>query len=128
MDAIRIAILGILAMLMIQMIRPKEPMAAMGLSLACAFLILCNVLGKAIVIFTSISDLLTMLEPANSYLAILIKAVGITMITEFSAAICRENGMLSIADGIRTFGKMSVLLLGVPILSTLLEMIGGLTL
>ena len=72
-----------------------------------------------------LDELLEPLSFSKAYLGILLKAVGITMVTEFGASLCRENGFLALADSIRVFGKISVLMLGLPILSTVVKTIGG---
>ena len=50
-----------------------------------------------------------------------LKVIGITYICEFCANLCRDAGYGSIAGQIELSGKLSVLMLGLPILLTLLE-------
>jgi stage III sporulation protein AD len=57
------------------------------------------------------------------YITIIWKAVGITYLCEFAAGISRDCGNSMIAAQIETGGKIAVLLLGMPVLGTLLETI-----
>ncbi len=50
------------------------------------------------------------------YFRILLKVIGITYICEFCSGICKDAGYSSIAGQIETFGKLSVLAAGMPIL------------
>ena len=64
-------------------------------------------------------------ENASSYLRILLKAVGITYLCEFTANLSRDTGNSLIAGQIELCGKIAVLLLGIPILASLLQVLEG---
>ncbi len=59
------------------------------------------------------------------YFSLLLKMLGITYICEFCASICREAGYISMADQIEVFGKISILLIAMPITKTLFDMMSG---
>jgi stage III sporulation protein AD len=63
------------------------------------------------------------LSGMKPYITIIWKAVGITYLCEFAAGISRDCGNSMIAAQIETGGKIAVLLLGMPVLGTLLETI-----
>ncbi len=123
MDAIKIAVLGIVIVLFSLVVRPKEPVIGFYLSLAGSVLVFACIMARVSLVMETVHAFLEILGEGSNYLILLIKAVGITMLTEFSATICRENGLLSLSDLIRVFGKFSVLLLGIPVLTGLIEMI-----
>ncbi len=60
---------------------------------------------------------------ANSALAakapILLKALGIALLTQACSQSCKECGESGIATGVETFGKIQILILCLPILSEL---------
>ena len=70
----------------------------------------------------SISAFITM---DNQYYGLLFKMIGITYLCEFCSGICKDSGYQAIGSQIEIFGKISILLAGVPILMTLLETIQG---
>ncbi len=53
----------------------------------------------------------------------LIKIVLITYLAEFVANICKDAGYQGISGQIEVFGKLSILVLSIPVLITLLETI-----
>ncbi len=59
----------------------------------------------------------------ESYLAILLKVIGITYICEFSAGICKDAGYQTVAGQIEILGKLSVMFAGLPILFAVIEQI-----
>ncbi len=59
----------------------------------------------------------------NGFLAILLKVVGITYICEFCAGICKDAGYGAVGGQIEIFGKVMVLLTGLPILLSVIRTI-----
>ena len=57
------------------------------------------------------------------YIAIMLKMVGITYIAQFSSGICKDAGYQAIAAQIEIFGKLAILVVGMPVLLALLETI-----
>ena len=55
------------------------------------------------------------------YLNTLLKMTGITYIVEFASGICKDAGYQTIAGQIETFAKLTILALGMPVLTALLE-------
>lgn len=125
MDIIDIAMLGMVTVIAAMMIKQKEPALGGLLSLGVGIYIMVCLISRLFVTVQYLDELMESLSFAKSYLVILIKAVGITLVTEFGASLCRENGFQALADSIRVFGKISILMLGIPILTTLVNIIGG---
>ena len=57
------------------------------------------------------------------YLVTLFKMIGVTYIAEFSAGICRDAGYQTLAGQIEIFGKLTILVMGLPVLLALLQTI-----
>lgn len=58
------------------------------------------------------------------YLRILLKMIGIAYVSEFTASICRDAGQHAIAGQVDFFGKMSMIVVSIPVLQSLLETLG----
>ena len=59
----------------------------------------------------------------TGYIATMLKMIGVTYIAEFCSAICRDTGYQTIAAQVEIFGKLTILMLGMPVLLALLETI-----
>ena len=70
-----------------------------------------------------ISEIFLDLEMNKSFYKILFKIMGITYLCEFSSGICKDAGVTSIATQIEILGKMLVLLSGIPIIISVIEVI-----
>ena len=59
----------------------------------------------------------------GTYFKLLIKIIGITYLAEFSSDLCKDAGANTLASQIELFGKLSILVLCMPIMTSLLETI-----
>ena len=72
-----------------------------------------------------LGELARMTRVDNGILKILIKIVGVGYLTEFSSGILNDFGSNAVADKVVLGGKITILLLSLPVLEGLLEMIRG---
>lgn len=78
-----------------------------------------------VAVLTSASPLLTFLKnisantPLAPYTPILLKALGVALLTQYCSEICKECGEGGVATGVEAFGKIQILLLCLPLLSEL---------
>ena len=72
-----------------------------------------------------LGELAQMTGVDNGILKILIKIVGVGYLTEFSSGILNDFGSSAVADKVVLGGKITILLLSLPVLEGLLEMIRG---
>ena len=88
-------------------------------------------IGGAIIIFYSmdtikyiikfIQDLSNKSEYNNTFISILLKITGISIITEYAVSICKDSGENSVASKIDFGGKIIVISMSIPIISSTLE-------
>lgn len=118
-------VIALLGVIMAMFLRTQRAEYSVFLSICIAVLILFCVLGlfsSAKEQLASISAYMTM---DNQYYGLLFKMIGITYLCEFCSGICKDSGYQAIGSQIEIFGKISILLAGIPILMTLLETIQG---
>ena len=72
---------------------------------------------------TKIAEIAVDLDKNKSFYKILFKIMGITYLCEFSSGICKDAGVSSLATQIEILGKMLVLLSGIPIIISVIEVI-----
>ena len=61
----------------------------------------------------------------NGLLKSLLKIIGVGYVTEFGAGILKDFGSHSIADKVELGGKLTIVLLSMPILEGLLQLVRG---
>lgn len=87
------------------------------------------ILGGAIILFyvvgyiSDIVDFLNGLADSginNTYITLLIKITGISILTEFAVSICKDSGENAIANKIDLGGKIIVVSMSMPVISATL--------
>ena len=63
----------------------------------------------------------SVMEP---YLGVLLRVLCVSVITNFSAVICRDLGEASLAGYVELGGKIEILLLSLPLMEEIVEMVG----
>lgn len=57
----------------------------------------------------------------TKFIGILLKITGISILTEYAVSICKDSGESSIANKIDLGGKIVVISISIPVISTALE-------
>jgi len=119
----KIMVIALVGVIMAMFLRTQRAEYSIFLSICIAILILFCVLGLFSSAKEQLSSLSVYLSMDNQYYGLLFKMIGITYLCEFCSGICKDAGYQAIGSQIEIFGKISILLAGVPILMTLLETI-----
>lgn len=95
------------------------------------FAIFPVLIGGSIIIFLSIDTLKSIVDFINelsnysnynkNFIGLLLKITGISILTEYAVSICKDTGESSIANKIDFGGKVIVISLSIPVISTALE-------
>ena len=118
-------VIALIGVVMAIFLRTQKAEYSVFLSFCIAVLILFCVLGLFSSAKEQLSTLSVYLTMDNQYYGLLFKMIGITYLCEFCSGICKDAGYQAIGSQIEIFGKISILLAGVPVLMTLLETIQG---
>ncbi len=120
---IQVALIGITVVLMSILFKNNKSEYAIYISLVGCILIFYLGITKLEIIINTIKKIQTYISLNQTYIAILIKIIGITYIAEFSSNICKDCGQTAVANQIELVGKLTILATGMPILLALLDTI-----
>ena len=120
---IKIACIGLMAVFLAMTLKNIQSEYAMIIGIAACMILFGFSLTKLEVIMESIKNLRQYVTINSMYIGIVLKVVGIAYISEFSANLCKDAGYSGIASQIEMFGKLSILVMSMPILTTLLTTI-----
>ncbi|MCD8338427.1 MAG: stage III sporulation protein AD [Lachnospiraceae bacterium] len=123
MNMIKIACLGISAVLLGLFMREVRSPFSELISLAACLLILFYTVTRLSSVLELMETLGNYVSSQKSYFKILLKIIGITYIADFSSSLCRDAGYGAIAGQIEIFGKISILAISSPIILALMEMV-----
>lgn len=120
---IKIACIGLMAVFLAMTLKNIQSEYAMIIGIAACMILFGLSLTKLEVIMESIENLRQYVTINSMYIGIVLKVVGIAYISEFSANLCKDAGYSGIASQIEMFGKLSILVMSMPVLTTLLTTI-----
>ena len=123
MDIIQVGILGVIGILFAVQLKQEKSEVAIYLCIVISLIIFVGIIGHLEQLVETLREIGSFVQIENSYIVTLIKMLGITYLAEFSSGICKDAGYQSIATQIEMFGKITILVLSLPILLALLRTI-----
>ncbi len=124
MDIIKIAILGIAGALLGIMLKGQKREYELFVTLGVSLCIFYFIMSKLQMVVSVINRMQDYVELDTQYISILVKMIGITYVSEFSANLCKDAGYQAVAGQIEMFGKLSILVISMPVILVLLETVG----
>lgn len=124
MDIIKIAMIGIAATLLAIQMKTGKPEYEIFITMAACLCIFFFLITKLEVVLEAINRMQEYVKLDIKYIGILMKMIGVTYVAEFSSNLCKDAGYHAVASQIEMFGKLSVLVISMPVLLALLDTIG----
>ncbi|MCI5721054.1 MAG: stage III sporulation protein AD [Firmicutes bacterium] len=123
MEILKIAALSLIAVILITIVKNYKKEFAIPTAVACSILILYYLLDSLRYGFTYITDFYNKLEYGKSYYPIIIKALAIAYITEFTSQLCKDAGESSIASKVELAGKIFIFIVAVPVFASIFNLV-----
>ncbi len=123
MDIFQIVIWGIIASLILLVIRRERPELALAFSMVAGVSILLAVLPGLRTVISAFSDIAREAGVGPLYFGIILKVVAISYIADLGASICRDANENLIASRIEMAGKILILVCSIPIIQGIVELI-----
>ena len=77
-------------------------------------------------VLSFVRSLIELLPIDDFYIYELIKMLGVTYAAEFAENICKDAGCQAVACQIEIFAKLTIVIMSIPIINSLIEIVGGL--
>ena len=126
MEIPAVIVLCIVAALLALSLRGQRPEFAMLLSLGCGLFVLFYLLGQMKEISAELGDIFSGLSGQSEMTGLILKALGICIVAELGSQCCRDAGENAIAAKVELAAKAALVLMCMPVLSSLLQMAGEL--
>ena len=123
MDIVKVIGVGLIALIIIIILKQYKPEFAIYVSIVAGIIILVMLIDKLASIVNLLSNLTNKTGTGSSFLKILLKITGIAILTEFAVSICKDSGETAIASKIDLGGKIIIISISIPIITALLELI-----
>jgi len=126
-DALRFLALSVGASVIALTVRGAHKEMGAVFSIAAGAVIALLLLDKLREVVSLLSDMAKHAQMENAHVAVILKVLGISFLTEFSAQVCRDAGEGGIALRVELGGKLMLVLVSLPMLQKMIQIILELT-
>lgn len=123
---VKIAVIGIVCSLLVMYLKNLKPEYGQLLLLAVGVVLSFFAFAYLKNMAELLEELTGKITLQKSYLTVLLKMIGIAYVCEFASNLCKDAGCQTIAGQVEMIGKLSMLFISTPIVTSLIEMIGKL--
>lgn len=123
MSLVQIILFGVIATMLITLIKSYQPTFALillGVTSLFLFYFILIPLGEVIDLIRSLFNRFRL---ESIYLETVFQIIGIAYLTELGSQLTKDAGLNSIASRIELVGKISILFVSVPVLTAIIETI-----
>ncbi len=122
-EIIKIIGIGLVALVIIIILKQYKPEYAIYVSIIAGILILFLAMEKLSGIIELLQSISNKTYINQQFLGILLKITGIAFLTEFAVSVCSDAGEKAIASKIEIGSKVIIITMSMPIITSLLELI-----
>ncbi|MCK9575008.1 MAG: SpoIIIAC/SpoIIIAD family protein [Clostridia bacterium] len=123
MEIIKIIGVGIVTSICVLVVKQIKPEIAVVLGIAGSLVILVMVINMLSDVFNVFNIIVDKTGVSKDLFTAILKIIGVGYITEFGANVCLDSGSANIADKVLLGGKIVIMVLALPIITSLIEII-----
>lgn len=121
MNIITICAVAIVSAVTAVEIKKYNGETALMLSIACGVILLMSVISFAGTILQTVNTIAAASDMDVEYIKILLKVIGICIVTELAVSVCKESGQQTIAANVALAGKILIMVTSLPLYSEILN-------
>ncbi len=121
MNITKVIGIAFLSVIIISIVKQSRPEFVVYVSIIGGAIILYLIIKELTPIISLLQNLSNKMGVSSKFFSILLKITGIAYLTEFGANVCRDSGETAIASKVELAGKVLIVGLSIPILTTLME-------
>lgn len=125
MDIFKIIGVGLITAITALIVRQVKPEIAVVITISGGVIMLFMLVDSLSSIFSAFNSITEKSGLTAGLFSVILKIIGVGYITEFSANLCNDAGVSSIADKILLGGKILILVLALPIVQNIIDIIAG---
>ena len=123
---IKIAGFVLISLLLILFLKETKREFSIILAAACGIILFVTVADDLYDIATKIYDLSTQADNINTYISLMMRILGISLIAQFVADLWRDSGENALASQTETASKVLILIMTLPLFETVINIVTGL--
>lgn len=125
MDIISISVIAITGVVISLVLKQSRPEFVPVISLICIVIIFSFGISKINSIIEIVKNMKKYVNIKEKYVVYIIKIIGISYISEFTSDLCKDAGQNAMAVQVEIFGKISILVISMPVILALMETVSN---
>lgn len=125
MSVFKIVLMGLAAVLLAMQVKQTKPEYGIYISIAVGVFVMAYAASQLTIITEGLQKIAAFISVDMQYLTILFKVIGIAYLCEFASNICKDSGYQSVAGHVELTGKLTILVMSMPIIMSLLDTVQG---
>ena len=125
MSVFKIVLMGLAAVLLAMQVKQTKPEYGIYISIAVGVFVMAYAASQLTIITEGLQKKAAFISEDMQYLTILFKVIGIAYLCEFASNICKDSGYQSVAGHVELAGKLTILVMSMPIIMSLLDTVQG---
>ena len=127
MSSLTVCAAGIIASILAVILKKYNMEYSFILTVSASAIIITYITGALIEAVSGVKDIFAMSNMSFTYLALLLKCVGICFLTEFTCDTCKDAGQAALSDIVLFSGRIMILASALPLFTELLNMVSELS-
>ncbi len=125
MELVKIIGVAFITTISASLLKSTKPELSFAITITGVIVILTFIIDGMKSTISAFSQIAQITGVGNGLIKILLKIVGVGYLTEFSAGVLNDFGSQSIADKVSLGGKITIVILSLPIIQSLLNLVSG---
>ncbi len=121
----KIFILAIVMSIICMVVKNYKPEYSIICQLCACAVVVLYTLTTFVNVFDSVIELFSFSGIDSSFVEVLFKALGISLLTDFAASVCKDSSNNTLSNCIELFGKTIIIFMSMPMLKKLAEVAIG---
>lgn len=123
MDIVKVVAVGLITVIASIIVKQVKPEIAVLINIAGSIVIIVMVIQLLQNVFGNFMNIFDKTGVSNSLFVPILKIIGIGYLCEFGANLCVDGGCNSIADKILFCGKISILIIALPVINSVIDVV-----
>ena len=123
MNLIAVAMISVIIVLMAIKIKDMDAGYGVLLSIAGGVMVMYFVISRFRQLADSLDRLTSYVTVNITYIDVILKMIGLAYVCQFSSDICKDAGYNAIASQVEMAGKLSLILLSMPVLMSVIDLV-----
>lgn len=126
MEIVQIALIGILSGVLVIAIKQRQPELGMQVSMVAGLIIFIYALDYLVTAVDYIRDIVSRYDIPYESITVVLKIIGVAYICEFAVQLLKDTGEGSIASKVELAGRVFIIVLSLPVITSFMNMVLGL--